>query len=63
MDAVQGMSRKQALTWAADSCQIGKLVASGVLQGDQALVLPQAFAEVFGGLRVEFVVAEAANEP
>ena len=37
------------------------MVASGVLQGGQALILPQAFAEVLGGLRVETVVAEAAD--
>ena len=36
-------------------------MASGVLQGGQALILPQAFAEVLGGLRVETVVAEAAD--
>ena len=36
-------------------------MASGVLQGGQALILPQAFAEVPGGLRVETVVAEAAD--
>ena len=38
------------------------MVASGVLQGGQALILPQAFAEVLGGLRVETVGAEAADE-
>ena len=33
----------------------------GVLKGGEGLVLPEALGQVLGGLRVELVVAEAAN--
>ena len=51
---------------AADSCQIGQVcggrAGGGVLERLEGAVLLQALGQVLGGLRVEEVFAETANE-
>ena len=39
----------------------GKRACGGVLEGGEGRVLLQALGKVLGGLRVEFVAAEAVN--
>ena len=54
------------LSTAADSCQIGQVcgrrAGGGILERLEGHVLLQALGQVLGGLRVEVVAVETANE-
>ena len=54
------------LLMATDSCQIGQVcgrrAGGGILERLEGRVLLQALGQVLGGLRVEVVAAETANE-